>query len=124
MTQKIEIRNYEVQVSLGCYPEERLRPQTVRFSVRLLFDGVLKCAATDELKDAVDYVKVTDIIQATAASRHYSLVESLNLSVAEAVLSYLKLSHVRGELQLETQKVVVPVKGLKDGVSVSCAIKF
>lgn len=124
MTQKIEINNYEVQVNLGCYPDEKLRSQPVRFSVRLQFESLLKCADTDKLEDAIDYVRITDIIKETAMSRHYSLVENLNASVAGAVTTYLKSTEIRGQLSLHTAKIQVPVEGLMGAVTVSCETRF
>lgn len=124
MIQKILIENFEVSVKLGCYPEEKESAQPVFFTVELIFDSELRCARTDDIGDAVDYVEISEVLKKTAQSRHFSLVESLNFTAAAAVTEYLKSGPNRGIMRICTRKIRVPVEGLKNGVAVSCEIKF
>lgn len=93
MADKIFIEGLEVRCIIGTLPHERKTKQKV--SIDLEFPASIKKAARrDNLKDAVNYKKISDcIIEFVSISRFY-LIETLAERLAKTLLREFKLRSV------------------------------
>ena len=121
MNQQLHIQDYEVSVHLGCDPVEQKYLQPVRFNFEINFTVPVKAATTDALQDAVDYVKLAEIMNSVAKNKKYHLIEHLGAQVFEALTTYLRSTGLKAEIKLSTQKINVPVENLKNGVVFTCS---
>ncbi|MEQ1723807.1 MAG: dihydroneopterin aldolase [Pseudobdellovibrio sp.] len=124
MKQKMLIQDYEVWVNLGCSTEEQKHAQPVHFNLEINFDSPVLGCKTDNLNDAIDYVKVTSILKMISTEKPFQLVEHLNYQAFSGVIEYLKAKELKGEIKLSVKKIRVPVENLKNGVVFSCEIKL
>lgn len=120
MQQKMSIQDYEVWVNLGCSDEEKTHKQPILFNLEIFFSQDLPACKTDQLEDAVDYVKLTSILKVIATSKSFNLIEHLNLLAFNGVVEYLKSKDIKGDVKLSIKKVRVPVDYLRNGVVFSC----
>lgn len=74
---RIELTPFEVTMTVGCRPEEKAAPQTVRFSVRMEFTQHLRASETDQLTDTMDSDAVRDLISAVATQTRVLMLERL-----------------------------------------------
>ncbi|MDB5038964.1 MAG: folB [Bacteriovoracaceae bacterium] len=107
------IDSYECKVKLGCLADERAHPQDVRFSCRLDFREEPLANLTDELKDAICYDKLTQLIASACSQREFKTVEHLAHICFEKIRSDLPASI---KLFLEVHKVKPPIQNLLGGV--------
>lgn len=119
---EMKIKNFEVWVSLGCTKEEQSLAQPVRFNIEILFASKVLAEGTDELKDSLDYVALTDTIRLAAEKKSYQMVEHLGFSVAEALRKQINGQYTGSTLIVRTHKLRAPVKNLHDGVEWSCQL--
>lgn len=118
--QTLKVNNFEVWVHLGCSAEEQYHSQPVLFSLEIKFLKNLPGSQTDQLKDAVDYVALTEMIKRTAQQKSFQLIEHLNQSVFDHVIASFRQQHIFAEVSLNIRKIRVPVENLKDGVEFTC----
>ena len=109
----LRIRDFSVQVRLGCLDSERLGTQEVRFSIELRYPSAPRGATSDRLDDTLNYADVCAAVRTVAESRHFDLVESLARAVSVAVEKLLP-PETAGKVCVH--KVNVPVDGLLGGV--------
>lgn len=121
---KLKIQGYEVMVHLGTSEEERKYLQPVRFDFEIQYDHNVQGAHTDMLNEATDYVELAGIIKKTSKKKKYQLIEHLNQQVFEALLDYLRIQGVMGQMTLSVNKIKVPVENLKNGVVFTCSTKL
>jgi 7,8-dihydroneopterin aldolase/epimerase/oxygenase len=95
----IGFNNYHIRCILGERPEERQVEQSIYVSVKVRSD-FSACAASDDLKDTVDYVTVADICLKEAQEGKYFLLEAY----ASAVLGRLLEIHGILEATIEVRK--------------------
>lgn len=81
----LRLHELAVDCRLGVYEWEQRNPQTVWIDLELAIDAAC-AAARDDLRDAVDYVGLVAHVRALAASRAFTLMETLAESVAAAAL--------------------------------------
>jgi dihydroneopterin aldolase len=124
MKQKMLIQDYEVWVNLGCSTEEQKHTQPVHFNLEINFDDQVLGCKTDQLNDAIDYVKLTSILKVISTEKAFHLIEHLNHQAFLGVIEYLKAKDLKGEIKLSVKKIRVPVENLKSGVVFSCEIKL
>ena len=119
---EMKIKNFEVDVSLGCTVAEQSLLQPVRFNVNILFRSKVLAEESDQLHDSLDYVALTDIIRLEAEKKSFSMVEHLGWSVAVALKNKIGDRYPASTISVQTHKLRVPVKNLHDGVEWSCKI--
>lgn len=124
MKQKMFVQGFEVWVHLGCSVEEQKFTQPVHFNLEINFTNPVLGCQTDNLDDAVDYVKVTSILKTIATEKNFSLIEHLNHRAFLGVVEYLKSKSIGAEVKLSVKKIRVPVENLRDGVVFSCETKL
>ncbi len=120
MNHILKIEDLEVWVNLGCLPDEQAYKQPVLVSLKLDYSELVKAAATDDLSDANDYVRLTKIISEVASAQPYKLIEKMNDSILNSILQELKAHYFKGKVQLSVRKVRVPVENLRNGVVFTC----
>ena len=114
------MQDFEVWVHLGCTSDEQRFTQPVHFSLDIKFHKNLEAVYTDELKDAIDYVSLADLIKQVAEKKHYHLVEHLCHEVTIRLSSFLTEKLVQGELAVHVHKIRVPVENIRNGVIFTC----
>lgn len=124
MNSVMKINDYEVWVNLGCDKDEQAYLQPVLFQVRIEFEKDILAEKTDLLTDAVDYVAITNLLQESAKSKTYHLIEHLCFEASEKLFDYIQSKKIKGELLVELTKIRVPVPYLKSGVSWTCRKKL
>jgi dihydroneopterin aldolase len=80
------IRDLVLSCSIGAYPEERLRPQRVRFNVDLRVRAPNE-ALEDDLVKVVSYDAITEGIRRLIGNGHINLVETLAEQIADMCLA-------------------------------------
>ncbi len=85
-TDRVMIRNLQLDVLIGVYDFEREAPQRVIFEIDLHTDN-RPAGRSDNVQDAVDYASVTQLITDISTQSEYQLLEALAEHVAAAVLA-------------------------------------
>ena len=120
MKQILKINSFEVWVHLGCDIEEQKYSQPVEFTFKIEFLKNLNGCETDNLKDAIDYVRLTQIMKTVASAKNYKLIEHLNYEVLTKLVADIKTKDVSGVVELTIKKIRVPVDNLRNGVEFTC----
>lgn len=94
MTDRILICGMDCIASIGVTSEERTVPQRLSIDLEMWVDSS-RPAATDSLKDAVDYDKVARLVGEICQIGPYHLIETLAERIAERVLAGFPLPQVR-----------------------------
>lgn len=100
MTDIIRINNLRVEAVIGCNADERVRPQELFITVSIAID-TWNAAATDDLRNTLDYDQLARRISTMAERSEFMLVETLAQHVADIVLE-------DGRVQSVTVSVVKP----------------
>ena len=72
-------------VSLGCGPEEKVRPQPVDVNLRMVFPQELRGCQSDRLEDVVCYKTVAEAVVESVRGRPFDLIEFLASSIFRTV---------------------------------------
>ena len=100
---RITICDLEVHFHVGVTPEERGRPQRLLLSVELTHDFAA-AAVTDDLSATIDYFAVTQGLLQMGDGRHWELIETLAVEIAERVLEVFSARTVT----VEVKKFILP----------------
>ena len=82
----IRINNLRMNAVIGCNEDERNGRQPLSISVGISFD-TWNAAATDDLRNTIDYDSLSREITAMAENSEFRLVETLAQHVADIVLA-------------------------------------
>jgi 7,8-dihydroneopterin aldolase/epimerase/oxygenase len=93
-TDKILISRIDCVAAIGVTAEERTVPQRLSIDLEFSMD-CRKPAATDSLKDAIDYARVAAAVSETCAHRDFHLIETLAELIASRVLKDFPTPQVR-----------------------------
>lgn len=88
---EIEITSLRVPVSLGVHDFERKARQDVTVDLVLTLNAV---PASDSIGETAHYDEVADAVQHVADARHYDLIETLAVAIAERVLAFPDVARV------------------------------
>ena len=77
----ILIGGLQVRTVIGVHAWEQHQPRPLQIDLELGIDA-REAAASDRLRDAIDYKQVSDEVIAFAASREFRLLETLGESIA------------------------------------------
>ena len=91
---RIFIRDLVLMCSIGAYPEERLRPQRVRFNVDMRVQSA-PGPIDDDLAKVLSYDTVVDDIRTLTARGHINLVETLAGQIIDGCLDDPRVLDVR-----------------------------
>lgn len=88
---RVFVRDFVLEMSIGAYRHEQGRPQRVRFDVSAEVPAAAKC---DDIGDVFSYDVILDTIRRLAESRHVNLVETLAEEIAARLLEHGAVSAV------------------------------
>lgn len=80
------ITGLEVATTIGAYDWEQDIKQTLIIDLELSCD-VSEVAKDDDLKDAIDYAKISTLIGTYLQASHFQLIETVAERISELVLS-------------------------------------
>lgn len=91
---KILISKIDCLAAVGVTPEERASTQRLSIDLEFLMDA-RKPAASDSIRDTIDYAKVAAVVAEVCASQPFHLIETIAERIAERVLSDFPTSGTR-----------------------------
>ena len=98
MADRLLIHDLSAECRVGVYDWERAKPQTVWVDLELSIDAA-RAAATEDVRDAVDYAELISSVRRLAKSRSYVLLETLAEHIARSVLREFKTPRVRVQVR-------------------------
>ena len=93
-TDKILISQIDCLTVLGVSTEERARKQRLSIDVEFLIDARVP-AATDSIRDTIDYGDVAAVVEEICGAQPYHLIETVAERIAARVLSSFPTPGVR-----------------------------
>ncbi|MDA4136258.1 MAG: dihydroneopterin aldolase [Thaumarchaeota archaeon] len=93
MTDRIFVDNLRLSCRVGITPEERLKSQEVLLDVSLSL-SLAPAAASDSVKDTVNYKEIMERVSRFVSSKEFSLLESLAEGVAAVALEAFPVERV------------------------------
>ena len=93
----VSIRELRVSAIIGMHGWERETEQTLVFAVDMAADAA-KAAASDDIKDALDYSAVAQTVRDVVTRGEFQLIETAADSVARQLLADHSLDWVRVEV--------------------------
>ncbi len=90
----ILIEGLAVETIIGIHSWEQQMPRPLRFDLELGFD-IREAAASDQIRDAVDYHAVTQALIALTTARQFRLIESLAEASARMLFGQFPISTLR-----------------------------
>ncbi|HWP85671.1 MAG TPA: dihydroneopterin aldolase [Terriglobia bacterium] len=94
MSGLIRIEGFRVLCHLGVPAEERAREQEIIIDAELSLD-LGRAAASDDVRDTVDYAAVCRTLHDVARQRAYCLIETMAATMASEALRAFPLERVR-----------------------------
>ncbi|WP_028080946.1 dihydroneopterin aldolase [Solimonas soli] len=94
---KVFIRGLELEVIIGVYDWERHRKRPLVVNVEMGVD-TRDAAASDHVRDAVDYAAVSDDIRAVADAMRPALLETLAEKMSRTLFDKYPISTLRLEI--------------------------
>jgi dihydroneopterin aldolase len=94
---KVFIEGLEIEALIGIYDWERRIRQPLRFDIEMAFDNRVP-AASDDIRDTLDYKAVSKRLTAYVSESSFGLVETLAERCAEIVLREFAVEQVRLKL--------------------------
>jgi dihydroneopterin aldolase len=101
---RIELRGLRLMGTHGVLPEERTRAQPFEVDLDIVAD-LAAAAASDDVRDTVDYGAVTDLVARIVGTESFHLLEALADRIAEVVLEDVRV----GEVAVTVRKLRPPV---------------
>ncbi|MDH5632543.1 MAG: dihydroneopterin aldolase [Gammaproteobacteria bacterium] len=90
----IFIKELKIECVIGIWDWERATTQTVRVDLEIGTD-ISKAAASDDIKDTLDYKALSKRLQEVASAQPFGLVEKLAETIAQTVLTEFGARSVR-----------------------------
>ena len=97
MTDTVSIRDLRVSAVIGVHDWERETEQTLVFAVDMAADAA-KAAASDDIRDALDYSAVAQTVRNVVTDGEFQLIETAAERVAGQLLADYRLGWVRVEV--------------------------
>ena len=85
MSDRIVIREMEIQCRIGVPDEERAEPQTLRVTIEMEVD-ITSSARADDIGQTVDYFSVYQKVHTLSKARPRKLIETLAEEIAHMVI--------------------------------------
>jgi dihydroneopterin aldolase len=106
---RVYVRDFVLQISIGAYRHERDRPQRVRFDV--VVEVPRSSSAGDDIDKVFSYDVILDTIRALVENRHVNLVETLAEEIAAHLLQQRRVAAVTVRVEkLDIAPAVVGVE--------------
>lgn len=90
----IYIRDLSLRCIIGIFPEERNNKQDVIINATLFCNSHAEAAASDDIKDAVDYKSITKQIIDLVEPSEFQLIETMAERIADICLGHTKVLRV------------------------------
>lgn len=110
----LSINGLELDLFIGCNPEERLYRQPVAIDVVLFFVNPPKGCISDAILDTVCYARCIEKIRDTATRKHFQLIEHLAYEIHSALSEELPKEVA---VRISVTKLTPPLPEVKKGVS-------
>ena len=91
---RLIIEGIEAECRLGVYEWEQEKPQPIWIDLELSIDAT-RAAASDDVRDAVDYAALVAAVRDLAQAKPYRLLETLTEAIAGLVLEQFETKQVR-----------------------------
>lgn len=91
---KVFVRQLEVVTRIGAYDWEQQIWQKLLFDIEMEFD-IAQAAASDDVKFALDYAKVTQAVTQFVGQGRFLLIERVAQEVADLILQQFGVTWVR-----------------------------
>lgn len=88
------VRELKFKTIIGCWDWERRMPQTVSIDLDMGWDNK-PAAASDDLKDALNYKEVSKSVQSLVQEAQFELVETAAEGIAELIMREFGVPWVR-----------------------------
>jgi dihydroneopterin aldolase len=83
---RIHVKNLTCYTTIGIHPWEKGRKQKVILNIEIEFDAS-KSAKSDNIKDTIDYEKISNSAIASVTNSKYELIEGLVQSIVNDILA-------------------------------------
>jgi dihydroneopterin aldolase len=90
----IIIEGLAIETVIGIHAWEQQMPRPMRFDLELGFD-IREAAASDQIRDAVDYHAVSQALMALTQARQFRLIEALAEAAARMIFEQFPISTLR-----------------------------
>lgn len=94
---RIQIKNLRITALIGVHEWEKNRPQELIINAALDYDAS-DAAASDRLKDAIDYQAITRRLAAIAHERRHKLLETLAQKMLDSLLADERITYACVEI--------------------------
>lgn len=89
-----QLKNLEIEISVGVYETEKKALQKLLVSVEFDFEATA-AAASDDLNDTIDYSAVEQLARSVCTQKHYELLEHLQaVLLSEISKNFSQLKNV------------------------------
>lgn len=106
---RVFVRDFVLQMSIGAYRHERGRPQRVRFEV--MAEVPRHSGSRDHIGEVFSYDLILDTIRSLAENRHVNLVETLAEEIAARLLEHGGIAAVTVKVEkLDVAPAIVGVE--------------
>ena len=114
---KLVIKDIKLKTLIGIHPWEQQCPQTLHCDLVFQTDTAF-ISKTDNIKDAIDYVKVIEHLSRYTQENHFKLIETLAHHLAEQCLNHFPTSWVQVTLRkpsalINAQEVAISIERSK-----------
>lgn len=106
------IRELSLFVTLGCLPEERIKPQEVRINIELRFLNPPAAIDSDNIGDTISYVDITEALEKFCEGKEFKLIEKLAADLTRVTKEIIQ---DRATMSLTVHKVKPPILNLNGG---------
>ena len=110
---KISILKLKIPGNHGVYDFEKKTQGTFELDVELFLDLITPCN-TDQLKDTVDYARVTEIVIRVFNEKHCNLIERVGEKICKELLNQFPVEKV----MIKIKKPHAPIEANFDTVEV------
>ena len=94
MADRLILQDVTAECRLGVHDWERAKPQPIWIDVECPIDAA-RAAASDDVREALDYAELVTAVRRVANSRMYVLLETVAEEVARHILRQFKTGRVR-----------------------------
>lgn len=93
----IKVKNLRLRAIIGVNPWERVEKQSVVVNIEVEFDGDA-AAASDDLKDTIDYRTITKNVIEFVENSQYQLIEALAGNLLKIIMEEPRIKRSRVEV--------------------------
>ena len=111
MSAILKIKNFELSISLGVFPEEKKERKSVLVDIELRFSNSPKGCDTDNIGDTICYANLVNYIEKSVEGLSFNLIEALSKYIYVQVKNYVNCSDIA--VSVESRKIHLPIKNVE-----------